>query len=282
MTLQSKYTNKDVKNPTQGENSFVTLPFPALRLNWYNGVAQMKASKDVRYFGGWFAGSDKVSEDLVAMGVDTLPAQFAEEKEFISRGNETFNAYEARYLYIAPVCTKDDWYSEFDEKKGGMSKRHRVDMLALLGTHVKGKTIEPWGMAVLSSKGFAATAFVQAMRGFATVTADVRRNLAPDVPTMFFYAPVGTFGDKLVTAPAGESTYTPAQLMSVDWTDKSIEALYVSDGDWQDSLVASQGEASEWLKDTRGSREKTATGTEDNGVVDGSQARRGIDDDAPF
>ena len=284
MSIKSKYTSKDVSDPTAGENQYVTLPFPALRLNWFNGVPQNKAFKDTRHFGGWFAGSDKVAEDLPAMGVDALPAQFGQGEEFVARAGESFNAYEARFLYVAPICLKDDWYSELNDQ-GVMAKRHRIDLLSLLGTHVKGQPIMPWGAAVLSAKGFAATAVVQAMRAFVKVTADVRRVTAKDVPTMFFYVPIGTFGDKLITAPAGNSIYTPAQIMPVEWDEAALEALYVDDEAWQDALVNMQADAKSWLADTRGKREKTAVNTEDVGgvvpegdypdeIIDGSLSRQ--------
>lgn len=264
MPIQSKYTNNDVADPTAGENQYTTLPFPFLRLNWFNGVPQNKAFKDTRHFGGWFSGSDKVAEDLTSLALDRLPAQFGNEQEFVARDGKSFNAYEARFTYAAPIVLKDDWYSELNDQHV-MTKRHRIDLLAVLGTHSKGQPILPWGVAVLSAKGFAATAIVQAMRAFTKMTADIRRVTAKDVPTMFFYVPIGTFGDKLITAPAGNSIYTPAQIMPVEWDEGAVEAVYIAQEDWQDAMVGMQNDAKPWVKDTRASREKNAVNTEDVG-----------------
>lgn len=256
--LTSKFSAKDVKSPVEGEDSFVKLPFPYLRLFWYNGVAQQKIAGDVRYFGGLYAGTDNVAEDLAALSLDTLPLQFGDVKEFIARDSSSFDAYEARMVYAAPIRTKDDWYEEYDEKKNKMAKRHRVDILALLGSQEDDGTISPWGLAVISAKGFMATALLDAFKNFQKKTATVRGQIAPDVPSMFFYVPFGTFGDKLIVAPAGESTYTPAQLAPLNYEDEDvIEGLYIADEAWQDALVSYQAEAEEWVNDTRSNRTKS-------------------------
>lgn len=257
MPIKSQYTDRDIATPIQSQADFVQLPFPYLRLYWHNGSPQADKAGNAKYYGGFQIGSDKAREDMSALGVTNLPSPFV-ESTFVASDGKEYDAFSARAIYAAPIKAKDDWYEEFDQKRGKTVKRHRLDFLVYLGSLTekgKSKTIEPWGVAVISATGFAASAILRGFKEFIKDTQKIRDEFAPGVPPNFFYCPIGTFGDKRITEAAGESTYVPAQVKQYEWTEGLLASIFVGD-EAATKMIELQQLCEEWYNDTHANRAK--------------------------
>ena len=262
MTIKSQYSENDVPAVYGKDITFLQLPFPNLRLSWNNGNAHAERTSGAKHFGGWARGSTNILEDIQSLSLDA-PAGLV-ESEWVSQDGKTYSAYAARNVYAAPIAAKDDWWEEFDPRRSKNVKRHRLDFLVLLGVYNQtSKVIEAYAPTVLSATGFAASAILKAFRAFEKDTKPARDIHAPGVPAMFFYVPVGTFGDKRITEPAGESTYVPCQYMhstNGEWSESNLLLLYVGD-EAASYMLELRNNAEAWLQDTRAHRAKEFTET---------------------
>ncbi len=259
MPIKSNYTDQDVPAVYGKDITFLQLPFANLRLSWHNGNPHADKAGGAKHFGGWMRGSDDVSDDLHSLKMDAPAGLLL--SEWVSDKGSTYQAFGTRNVYAAPIAARDDWWEEFDAKRNKNVKRHRLDFLVMLGVYNQAaKVIEPYAPTTLSATGFAASAILKAFRAFEKDTAEARNVHAPGVPVMFFYAPVGTFGDKRIVEPAGqESSYVPCQYMRRDeWSEANLALLYVGD-DTASQMLVWRHSVEEWLKDTHANRAKEYT-----------------------
>lgn len=237
---------------------YVQLPFPYLRLSWHNGNPHASKVEGAKYYGGWQIGEDRVSEDLATFGFDSLPSYFTPSTEWVADNGKAYWARSARYIYAAPIFAKDDWWEEFSPQ-GTKVKRHRLDMLVYLAS-INNAVWEPWGPAVLSASGYAASAIAKSFKDFAKDTSEIRRQFAPGVDDMFFYACLGTFGPDRVNKPAGDSAYVPCQFNKPKdgWNEQHLTNCFVGEG-IAAVMVDLQVQADAWAADTRDGRQKAGT-----------------------
>lgn len=255
MTIKSQFTKSDVKPVFTGNADFVQLPFPTLRIAWVNGNPQAERTS-AKYFGGWQCGFERAAEDLNTLGLQSLPAYFSEVTTWINDKGKEYQAFSSRFVLAAPILAKDDWWEEFDNKRNINVKRHRLDMLVYLATMNEKKNLLPYSPAVLSATGFAASAIKKAFLAWPKDNADKFNQFAPDVPSMFFYVNVGTFGDTRITEPAGDSVYVPCQYSKKEVTEQLLEALHVG-VEVEAQIVSYQAQAASWFGDTHANRNKT-------------------------
>lgn len=283
MAIQSNYKRGDVPQTYQNQNEYVQLPFSVLRLSWHNGNAAVGQAEGVKYYGGWQSGSERFLEDLQALAIDVIPGII--ESTWIDRDGDNYQAFGTRSIYAAPILARDDWWEEYDQKRGKNVKRHRVDFLVMMALYVKEKKIlTPLCPAVLSASGFAASAIVAAFKEFVKDTAEARRQFAPDVPESLFYVPIGTFGEKRISKPAGDSSYVPCQVHKQTWDEKWMTFLFVGD-EVAARIIAYSQAAAEWMADTHAKRGNAATGQTSPSGYDESPAVQPADyypDESPF
>lgn len=264
MTIKSQFTKRDVQPVFTGNADFVQLPFPYLRLNWNNGNPQADKAGGAKHFGGWQTGLEYATEDCNLLGLSYLPYGFTDAVVWINDKGKEYQAYSARTILAAPILAKDDWWEEWDNKRGKSAKRHRLDFLVFLATLDENRKIQPYAPAVLSATGFAASAIGRAFRDWVKNNAEPLNAFAPDVPTQFFYVNVGTFGDKRVTEPAGDSVYVLCQCSRKEITEAVLNELYVGEM-VAAQIVSLQAQAQDWLKDTHANRNKNFTEKSESG-----------------
>lgn len=247
--------NIKAKKVFTSDFTYVQLPFPFLRLNWHSGNPHASKVEGAKYFGGWQVGEDRVSEDLASLGFDSLPNYFSDVTDWVADNGKIYAARSSRYIYAAPVYARDDWYMDKDQQ-GVEKKRHRLDMLVYLAGADK-TTVTPWGPAVLSSTGFAASAIAKSFKDCAKDMSDIRRQFAPGIDESFFYACVGTFGPTRINKPAGDSAYVPCQFNKPEngWTEQLLTNFFVGEG-IAAVICDLQAQAEAWLADTRANRQK--------------------------
>jgi hypothetical protein len=240
-------------------NDFIVLPFPYLRLSWNNGnahAAGVKLAGSAQYFGGFQRGSKDIAEDLQNMSKTTLPAYFQEE-EWVNDKGETYMAWGSRTIWAAPILAKVDWYEEPDKYTSEIRTKHRLDFLIYLADR-ETKSLTPWGPAVISSYGNAASAIEKAFKGFAQESLDARQKYADGIDTLFFYHLYGTFGNTRVTKKVSDSAaITPCffDKSTEGWTENMLVNRFIGD-DVATILIALQEAAKTWFEDTKENRQK--------------------------
>jgi hypothetical protein len=238
---------------------YVNLPFPFLRLSWNNGnshATSVKGAGSAQYFGGFQRGSKDIQEDLATMKKTTLPIYFKEE-EWVNTKDEAYMAWGSRSVWAAPILARVDWYEGRDKYTSEIRLKHRLDFLVYLADRDK-NTLIPWGPAVITAYGFAATSIEKAFKGFAQETLDVRKRFAGGIDAMFFYHLYGTFGNQRNAQKAGDTAAVvpcvydkPAD----EWSERMLENRFVGD-DIGQVLVDLQKQAKEWFEDTNENRQK--------------------------
>jgi hypothetical protein len=240
-------------SPYRNGIDYVDLPFAYLRMGWNNGNPHASKADGVKYYGGFERGMEDITPDLEAMNLTDVPSYFSQPIEFINDEGKAYLARASRYLYAAPIMAKDDWWEEKDTRTREMKKRHRLDFLVYLASIQKDVLI-PWGPAVISKQGYAATAIIRAFKGWQKDTADIRRVAAPRIDASCFFACVGTFGPDRIQDKAGESIYVPCQFNHPEkWTEEQLERLFVGES-VAAIIIDLQGQAEEWMNDTHANR----------------------------
>ena len=246
---------------------YVELPFPYLRLSWNNGNQHASKIEKAKYFGGFQRGEDHIQEDLLKMQMETVPSYFSEPTEWTSEEERNYQARSSRYLYAAPLIAKVDWYKSKDRTSGEERLGHRLDFLVYLA-NIEEQQVRPWGPAVISSHGYAASGIEDAFKDWAKDSRDARKEFAPGIDPIFFYHVVGTFGDKRITRPAGEKkVIVLCQYNHPEtWTEEILNKLFVGE-DIAAVLVDLQIQAKEWSEDTQANRQKAGKATLPEGSI---------------
>lgn len=191
----------------------IRLPFPVVYTRWINGQATAKRTEgkkdisDARYYGGWEIGADQV-EEFVSITGKANPANFALVTQTTKKGGE-YEAYITRWIAFSPIIVRERWTTT---EQGG--KRSHVQFLGYMA-EVSGGAYNPWGATVLTATGLSGAAIKDAISSFGVKTAEARRQFANNLPPMFFWNLLGTFGErqqKMVGRGNNQSPITPCQV----------------------------------------------------------------------
>lgn len=258
MTIKSKLASQATPSlyNDSGE-AFLPPPVPVIRLSWHNGTPQSPKNSAAQHYGGWQRGKDDFDADVDALGLQLPEDCGINLATWTSKEGTEYEAYSTRNIYAAPIKVRDDWWEEFDATKGRVVKRHRLDVLVMLaGYDAQAKKLYKLAPAILTAHNYAASAVLKAIKAFEKDTKEAREEHAPGVPLQFFYIPLGTFGDKRITTPAGESSIVPCQYMQrATWDEKFLTFLFVGDETGAEILQIA-GDATDWVNDTHDNRAK--------------------------
>lgn len=203
----SRFQDQSMKESLRGSmdtNQGVQLPFVAPMMWWKNGEAALRSTKeikDARRFGGW-----GISEEEIANASLELPSAF--QLFEMSGDNGLYNAYLARWSYLAPIARRFAWFQKPD---GNWTSK--LNILAYMAEMKQDKSIVPWGPVVLTAKGYSGKYIDDAVKKFSVSTAKLRDG----DPANFFYHPLGTFAaepvaEKITGKGGSSSPITPCQL----------------------------------------------------------------------
>jgi len=247
----SRLQNQELKDAVKGSmdtNQGVQLPFTAPLMWWKNGEIALKSTpevKDARRFGGW-----GVSEEELANEGLELPETF---KPFEMNGNKgTYNAYLARFVYVAPICRRFVWFQKPDGK--WTSKLNVLSYMA----EMKDKVLVQWGPVVITAKGYSGKNIDNAFAKFSTASAALRDG----DPVNYFYHPMGTFAPNPVfenaTGKGGDSSpITPCQVFipETGYTPEQMDTYFV--GEEVAAVMADLlGQSKEWLADWKNAKKE--------------------------
>lgn len=191
------------EQPSFGD--WVDLPFPYLRLNWWNGDKRLGTADktSVQAFGGWYCAADKFMPVVDAIGKGA-PDCFS-VAGFDTRDGGTFEANQARLIYVSYITHRKAWFP----KENG-SNQSRLEVLTLLGEFDKSaKHFVAWGPAVLVGTGYTSKFIEDAIHTWFSSTAAARREFAKNMGAQNFFFPIGTYADTIETKTVGKSQTSP-------------------------------------------------------------------------
>lgn len=267
----------------------VELPFLAPYIWAVNGLASFKPQAETvpaMYYGGWAVKMEDMQACIDQLGVPLPPTM--KQATIPSRDGKEFEAYTTRTLIVAPIAYRSSWlydgrrYMEYVD--GG---RRHVQALVYMGIKATPKTIEPWGPAILTAKGYQAKNLLDAFSAWDKHTSAIRYKVAPGVPAWCFYLSIGTFGKERqsinVGKPGSQSPITPIGPGLIELNETLMNAIFVGEkvagamGDFRE-------QAQPWLKawkqpDADGNVDHFAQGQQGNGGEDGTES---ISDEVPF
>lgn len=204
-----------IKDSTAEEG--VRLPFPVAVLRWLNGQASLKKSADPTYFGGWSASADNMDELIAQSGIG-LHSAFAKTSLVNNDGGE-YQAYISRSITVAICAKRKQWI----EGKGS-----HIQILALAAElNQDKKAFTAWAPVMLTAKGYSALRIEQALSQWDSATAAARREFASGMPSQFFWAAIGTFGNEPTFESVGKgqkSAITPCKL----WLPKEFNDAIIT------------------------------------------------------
>jgi len=228
MTSQENTINQldpelaDFLKTTLDTGEGIRLPFAAPVIWAVNGTAALKALGGAQYYGGWAVKDEDLEDAAQEWSVD-MPANFT-QAEISPRNGDTYSAYTARSIAVAPICLRQSWILDghrFVDYQDG-SRRH-VQILCMMAVKVD-KKYAKWGPVVLSAKGFQARNITDAFKAWEKHTAPMRRKVASLIPPAAFWVVMGTFGDERefinVGKPGAQSPITPIKA----WLSKEVTA----------------------------------------------------------
>lgn len=267
----SRLQNQDLKDAVQGSmdsNQGVQLPFVAPSMWWKNGEAALKPTqeiKDARRFGGW-----GISEEDVANNSLELPNTFSLFEMNGNNGN--YNAYLARFVYVAPICRRFVWFQKPD---GNWTSK--LNVLVYMAEMKPEKELVQWGPVVISAKGFSGKYIDDAFGKFSAKTASMRDG----DPVNYFYHPLGTFTsepifEKITGKGGASSPITPCQLFmpKEGYSDSDMDKYFVSE-EVAAVMADLLEQAKEWQADWNKKGEKRE-------VVLGDEQTHSSDEEFPF
>jgi hypothetical protein len=234
----------------------IELPFAVPYLWVINGDVKLEAVGGAQYFGGWSTDAQKMIEAGQDYGKDTAPAGWIRQQVISSTGQRV-DSFLSRSAIVAPIDFRRSWFWKGD---GGLvqrspdyfqGSRQHVQALVYLAGKSNG-SINPWGPAVISAKGFQANNLLKSFETWNKATASIRKQVAPGVPAWFFYLAIGTFGterhDRMVGPTGKQSGITPiGPYIPETITADQMESLFVGQEIANDMVIIKR-EAQEWLK----------------------------------
>jgi len=200
-------------------SSAVEPPIPVPYFWWKNGDVALKQVSQTLYYGGWLAKSEEVvaaAQDngydigLVEANFETVTMVFEDEGEVQHFG--------ARALIIAPIAYRKSWFNKELRRRSPKyfpGSRQHVQVVAYLGVRDAERVIHPWGIVVLSAKGFNGGYLLQTLSKGLGMTHKALRQYGVDEPPHAFWHMVGTFGPDRASKTVGKgqtSKITPIAL----------------------------------------------------------------------
>ncbi len=252
-----KRISEEMGDPMAGEGE-IKLPFPAPVFWVLNGRAELKQLGGARYYGGWATNAEDL-DDIAAQINKPIPAGLA-ASEFIPREakeDEAVNIYSARFVSVALISRRLSSMTKDGQRFPGYHKGASPHLQALCylaykdGSDKKSPKIVTWSPVVLSAKGYQAGYLLDAFTKWENSTAKARREFAPGVKAHFFFATVGTFGDKpknkIVGTGKNTSPITPLELYQLpEINEDLLKMLFVGETLANDMLTL-KNEARDWL-----------------------------------
>jgi len=251
----------------------IHLPFTAPIVWWKHGNKQLKATGDIRYYGGWATNAE---EFYAAVGENgALPTGFVDGS--FSGNDGEFAVYQTRKVCVAPIATRKRWIT-MENSKG----RSHLQMLCMLASQEDGH-FASWGPVVLSAKGLTTREIENSFRTFDTVTAEIRKEIAPHIPTLYFWRFIGTFGKdpEFIKVGSGNNTSNvtyPTIYQPQELNNDLVSSWFVGE-EVAGKMVEYRNLAADWLNDDRWKQSKDSI--DDTAMVDPNFAG-GFMDDLPF
>jgi len=239
------------------ESEGIKLPFTAPVLWWVNGKKDLKELGGVKYFGGW-AGSDDDIE-LAVNEYGPLPDGFVLETHNGRSGE--YAVYSKRNIITVIIKTRTRWLTGDNGKA-----RSHSQTLALLGKKNDQGQFVSWGPVVLSAKGYITDRLKKSMDEWQRHTAKIRSEVAPGVPSWYFWSSFGTFGERngeMVGGGQNTSEITPPMAYCPEMSADLLRNLYVG-GETAKMISDLAEQAREWATDKRWIKGKEAEDDEES------------------
>jgi hypothetical protein len=261
-----------IRNAMNGDK--IELPFAAPILWWLTGKPGYKKDGSSAYFGGWAGTAEDVENAVQAMGV-SLPTAFKRITMVNNEGKE-YDVFCTRSAAVAIIAKRTRWIVDEQTQH---SRSHTQVLCYMAEFDKEKKAYIPWGPVVLSAKALSGKALEDSFREWDKKTAAARRQYAKNLPPWFFYAPIGTFGDKPNTKMVGsgqQSPITPAQVYTPEEIGEAQLTAWFVGPDVAAIMADLKGQAKEWLEAWK--VDKKAAVAENASP----EAPSNFDDDVPF
>lgn len=265
--ITSNIDKGQLGNPLATQGDRIDLPFAYLRLFWHNGNAQAEP-RGAKHYGGWFSGADDFQMDMAACGIEQ--GYFKGPETWVSREGKQYQAYSSRVVYAAPIATRLLWPA---------GKPSQLSILVYLaGFNPDTRSLFPLCPATLNAKSYAGKYVSDAFKKFVSDTAEVRLQVAKDIPVGMFYVPIGTHGDRqqIMVGKGKQSPIVPCDYAG-DFDAELLEKHFVGD-EIGVKMIELKALAAEWLADKPKENE---TSNDDDGF-DLPPVMPMNDDDFPF
>ncbi len=253
MNIQLPSDIKAVNPNPEGEG--IQLPFSAPLFWWKNGDSRMSQLGGVQHFGGW----ESEEKDIVAASAENgeLPDDFVYDSRVGKEG--TYQVCARRNLTIVPIKTRRRWI-----------ERSHSQTLVLIGLKRDGGGFDVWGTAVLTAKGYSSARLTSSFDAWDKHTRDTRKEIAPGVPSFYFWQATGTFGDfkEETVGSKKKNAITPIQAYLPEMSAGLLQSLYV--GDETARLMSElSDQAQEWATDKRWLKNEKDDVLPENNLLEG-------------
>lgn len=245
--------DNDLKEETYQQSnpasSFVRLPFDVPIWYWKHGDANIDAGS-IAHFGRWNCGVEEYDQIAQVANIATpkhIENRVKKDQRGVPKSGENYRVYASRVLVFAVIASRSRW---FFNKSTGKNNSH-VQILAHLFAKDDQGIVKPTIPVVLSAKVLASGALENAQAKWF----DHIRSFGPNIPPMYFYMAVGTFGEESKFSGAHGTSTIPELYIKKDLTAESLpfvgnptarkmSELKLNAQDWlndQDWLNPSQG-----------------------------------------
>lgn len=216
----------------------IELPFPAPPFYVLNGDANFEELGGVLFYGGFGASEKNVKAAAEQWENCPYPIPRFQEKELKQDGQKVRSLI-SRSLIVAPIGMR--LFSTIKGEDGKIRRlapftkkaRPAIQVLVYLAYMTEDNKIMPWAPAMLTAKGFQVNHIQNAFTNWKKAISPFMEEIAPGMPssiTNLFWMNLGTFGQKAVFEPHGESIITPVSaFIPEDLDAKKVEGRYVGE-----------------------------------------------------
>lgn len=234
----------------------IQLPFPVDYLWWKNGEVAFKQISQARYYGGWFTDYVSTLEVCESLGT-TIPDGKGWEQVTLAFQREDRTDEELhlanRVILVAPIAQRESWFNGNTKQRSpdyqAGSRRH-VQVLSYMFVKRADDVVVPWGLVVLSSKGYNGSNLTGAIRDWHKLALPSLRKIAPGVSPKYFMMGLGTFGKdrsvKQVGKGDNKSPISPIAHWNAEPSPELMGSLFVGH-EVVDLMNQAEDEGEEWL-----------------------------------
>lgn len=224
----------------------ITLPFPVLRVEWFNGKGGADPQKyEVSHFGGWYIQLKTTAYSVEEVLSETGRSMLTNFPLVSMNGKDgPFQAYASRTITVCPILKRIGW---FTNDKGNPYSSVQILVWASI-PNAKTKTFDPWGPVLLKAKSLTGVSITNALYNWGQ---KIKSYATEAQPAWAHWVTLGTLRPQIYTESRGKgkdtSLATPCEFYFP--TDKDPAAFvtgrYVGDK-LRDEFLQARDVSQDW------------------------------------